>query len=379
MSWSPWVVDAISSAPHERPTPPEPPPAGLSEWVRADETEVHSLRRRLRAGPRARPLSLAPVLLGAAGLALAALWLVRPAEEVAPAEVFAVRGVQVRGPLVLDGWGTVQVDDSPQATSITLDEGVVRFSLDPEAQHDLEVRAGDVTVVVTGTVFDVAYVQDAVSVEVLRGSVRVEHGEHTVAVRAGERWPAPSEPATLQPVLPARPVLPPGPAQPPQARLEDQITPPDPMFLAYRALVSRLESGDDTIIVDLDAFASAHAEHPLGQSAAVLALLNRPLQPTERIDGIRALLAAGVEVGTMREHLALLLVEQGRHDEALVELRALCQRPAHPRFWAWRGILAHRAGADDEAQAALLVASAQREQLPQELREEVERRLATLR
>jgi len=77
--------------------------------------------------------------------------------------------------------------DSAERIHVQQSSGTVRYEVQPKPSRQFEVSVMGVTVVVVGTVFDVAVADGKVSVAVVRGRVRVIHRRRTVALAAGER------------------------------------------------------------------------------------------------------------------------------------------------------------------------------------------------
>ncbi|MGE0868646.1 MAG: hypothetical protein AB7P03_08795 [Kofleriaceae bacterium] len=77
------------------------------------------------------------------------------------------------------------------ATTIAVDRGRITARLWPGgAPHKLALEGGGVVATATGTVYSLAVTSQGASVEVERGSVRVEGADGAHSVRAGEIWPA---------------------------------------------------------------------------------------------------------------------------------------------------------------------------------------------
>jgi transmembrane sensor len=91
----------------------------------------------------------------------------------------------------LDAASAVSIGYSQDRRGIALLEGRAFFEVAPNAAQPFTVAAGDVTVTVTGTAFDVNLTADRITVEVQSGSVNVDiaSGAHRdlVALKPGER------------------------------------------------------------------------------------------------------------------------------------------------------------------------------------------------
>jgi len=88
-------------------------------------------------------------------------------------------------------------------------EGSVRFQVSPHPAHaPFVVSAGEVSVQVIGTEFEVARVGGEVGVRVLEGVVRVESSNLSVRVAAGESWSSAQAPSPASsPVAPPEPEI----------------------------------------------------------------------------------------------------------------------------------------------------------------------------
>jgi transmembrane sensor len=102
------------------------------------------------------------------------------------------------------------VEVGPQAVTVRLEAGSARFSVTPNPVRPFRVLAGDVTITVLGTVFDVARESSGVRVSVERGRVRVANASTTRDLGAGESTlvvasaqAAPEAPSAALPIVPA--------------------------------------------------------------------------------------------------------------------------------------------------------------------------------
>jgi len=156
-----------------------------------------ALRQRQR-----RAMTLRAVLAAGAAvsLALAGGLIFRRAVRRAPLEVAAASATG-QAPLaqrilrLSDGSTAVAldpeteielVDEHPDRVGLSLVRGRGRFEVTPRPTRTFQVRAGDVTVTVVGTVFTVERVADRVGVGVQRGTVRVDWAAGSALVRAGQ-------------------------------------------------------------------------------------------------------------------------------------------------------------------------------------------------
>jgi transmembrane sensor len=91
----------------------------------------------------------------------------------------------------------VAAEVSPTRVRVRLDGGAARFEVTPRSNRLFEVDAGPVAVRVLGTIFSVDRSGQDVSVSVERGRVRVDSGDGSVVVAAGERRPFVSSAAAV--------------------------------------------------------------------------------------------------------------------------------------------------------------------------------------
>jgi transmembrane sensor len=91
------------------------------------------------------------------------------------------------------------VEVGPQAVTLRLEAGSARFSVTPNPARPFRVLAGDVTITVLGTVFDVALEAGGVRVSVERGRVRVASAATTRELAVGENAFVTSAPAAEPP------------------------------------------------------------------------------------------------------------------------------------------------------------------------------------
>jgi hypothetical protein len=190
-------------------------PLSEQRWSKIE----HSLFARLDAGefpsthhsPRTAGFSAVRAgswAVGLAAVALAAVFVLAPLRSVTPSVSRISTGV-VASHVALPG---VVLDVSPESAVvvsgsteesafIALDRGQVTC----EVAHrrpgaPLIIQAGEVSVEVVGTRFSVTRKDDAATVSVQEGVVRVKFREQTALVRAGETWPfAPLQVASVQP------------------------------------------------------------------------------------------------------------------------------------------------------------------------------------
>ncbi|WP_341908846.1 FecR domain-containing protein [Ferrovibrio terrae] len=90
--------------------------------------------------------------------------------------------------IVLDASSAVDAAVDAARRNITLRRGEAHFAVTPDAARPFVVRAGDLTVTVTGTAFTVGMTERSYTVAVAEGAVTVRHGMHdAVALSPGER------------------------------------------------------------------------------------------------------------------------------------------------------------------------------------------------
>lgn len=140
--------------------------------------------------PRRMPRSLAAMVL-AACLGLALIW---PGFTGFGADYSTGTG-QVRDVALSDG-STIALDAGSAADAtfdasrrtVTLRRGEAYFAVTSDAARPFVVRAGDLTVTVTGTAFTVGMTERSYTVTVAEGAVTVQHGvQDAVALSPGER------------------------------------------------------------------------------------------------------------------------------------------------------------------------------------------------
>ena len=139
------------------------------------------------------------------------------------------------------GASLVAVRDGASGSLVLLERGVAHFAVPPRAFRPFVVQAGDVTVEVVGTRFEVSRSEAAVRVHTTEGIVRVVAGDRTTLLRAGATWnSAGSSP-------PAAPLIDGGPEAAPGATVRGDSEPPAPANPAARAstTVSRPRSSAD--------------------------------------------------------------------------------------------------------------------------------------
>ena len=123
--------------------------------------------------------------------------------------------VETASPFTMDAGGVALFDDGTRAVptvdgtdlvvasvtdsrvSMRLNDGSARFEVTPDRTREFEVVAGDVTVTVLGTVFDVTRDGDDVRVDVTRGRVRVDGPHGSTLLTNGMSSDFPAAQATL--------------------------------------------------------------------------------------------------------------------------------------------------------------------------------------
>ncbi len=314
---------------HELPTPPEVRDAARA--TRSSQAEVDGLLARpMPPLPTQRYLLLRPALVGAVvGALLTLLVVLAPGRERTPEIASFPVGsdlvldggpVVALGPSVgLNGLGRVSVRQAEiDRTIVSVASGAVRFVFHPaEAGHELRVLAGDVEVQVTGTIFEVQRLDDAVRVWVEEGRVLVHHRGSSQPVLAGESWsyapPEPDEvPDRVEPAAPA-------PGAEPEAATEPEPPPPDPAGLAFRALREGFAAGEDAspLLDRVDAFLVQWPTTVHDHEARVLA-----------VDLAQRVEAAPLVIARIDD--LLQRYPESVHRAGLVSLRARLAAPSEP-------------------------------------------------
>ncbi|MEM9693050.1 MAG: FecR domain-containing protein [Myxococcota bacterium] len=158
---------------------------------RAQRVALAAWQRRASAEDDEEPpkipmqrVSRRSVALGAAVLALvalAALWLRSPADPSTLAYRDGSRSTLGEG-------ATVQIlVERDDLVEVEQRSGKVRYSIERRPDRTFRVRAGEVTVTVLGTVFEVTRGPDGVDVSVERGSVRAESATTSAKLGPGDR------------------------------------------------------------------------------------------------------------------------------------------------------------------------------------------------
>ncbi len=319
--WPPEVEEALRPTGQEldRLADPGPAPAWCAEATQPSALEVERLLARARQ-PLRRPLLRRPVL--AAALALLALlaWLWWPRAPELPVGTTAslpAQGQLLFGPSIqVSGDGRIQVLRSDeQGAELELLAGHARFEIDPAGpRRQLSVRAAQVRIQVTGTIFTVERQGPQVAVAVERGAVRVQRPEGGFQLLAGERWHTEGTatardlathpelaipPATVSepdrgaearlpdtvsaPVVPAQPEALSEPLENPQPAVEVEID-PQRAARAYAALLSQQDRDPEAQLAEIEAFLEAYDASPLAAEAALLRLQQLPqVLPAEEV------------------------------------------------------------------------------------------------
>jgi len=303
-----------------------------------------------RVWPRA-----AVALMAAAAVVL--LWFV---SVVQPEPVSQIVGL---GPSIeVSGPGNVvalQVDAAGAEVEVT--DGLARFEVDPNGvARNLRVRAGDVTVVVTGTLFTVEVSEAEVAVAVVRGSVDIHADGRVLAIVAGESWRS-GEPVVTAPESGVRDVelvpvaVPDAPTKPEAPMPAGSETDVSAVFA--RLLVRVDDRSDETIEADLLAFIVEYPESPLAVEARTLHIQHLSIaDPAGAVSAIDGLLEAEPEtprrVSLLRMRATLARDRLQDCGLALGSYRIL-DALGDVEAAAWRGICAHSLGFDEEAEDAL--------------------------
>jgi len=306
------VTGAVRPGPEElaRLQPPPPAPAYAAQATASTAAEL--ARLRLRVPRPARPPRRGLLVAAAVALVLLAALLhgQSPAPHPVPGElaVLTQDAWLAFGPSIrVWGDGRLSVLRSGEGgTLLDLLEGGAWFEVDPEGeQRSLEVRAGEVSVQVTGTRFFVEHA-GLVRVQVERGSVRVRRPAGALTLVAGEVWSsevaAPvalaelPEPSTAAPsvaaqrapapvTLPAPVVVLPAPAVLPAAPEAAGELSPD-LALAWAAILDHRQQGvpAQALVLEIERFLEGCAQAPLCADAAMLRLELLPsLLPGEEV------------------------------------------------------------------------------------------------
>jgi transmembrane sensor len=141
--------------------------------------------------PRRMTRSLAAMVLLAACLGLALIW---PDFTGFGADYSTGTGqsravaLSDGSTIVLDAGSAVDAAIDAARRNITLRRGEAYFAVTPDAARPFVVRAGDLSVTVTGTAFSVGMTERSYTVAVAEGAVTVRHGvQEAVALSPGER------------------------------------------------------------------------------------------------------------------------------------------------------------------------------------------------
>lgn len=167
---------------------------GLSD--RDVERLVSGARRRRHRGFSTRRVLVAAGAAAALALVLGVAMSHRAPRPRAPEVAAAPRPAPASRVLRLSDGSTAApldaqtdielLEERPDRVRLSLARGRARFEVTPQPKRAFMVRAGDVTVVVVGTVFTVERVADRVGVAVQRGTVRVEWADGAALVNAGQ-------------------------------------------------------------------------------------------------------------------------------------------------------------------------------------------------
>jgi hypothetical protein len=266
------------------------------EPLRPTAAEVTRLRARVRAPARQKMPMAGVAALAVAAIVLVVLGLSAPQAPL-PIEVALTLAAEPSaiGPSI-ETWGDARVVAHPRSDGavVEMGRGTAWFEVDPRGEaRALDVVAGDVTVTVTGTRFQVVY-EDAVTVRVERGSVRVRHPGGVEVVKAGGSWtnarPAPEPVVEVTPPAAPAPLAAPAGKAPRIAVIETpRPSPKKPAALAapeppaepdaaaaeareFAALLDAADRGEPDVVAKIEAWLSAHPTGPLAAEAEVLRL-----------------------------------------------------------------------------------------------------------
>ena len=300
-----------------------------SDLAEGDDVSVARVDARLRAPARSvtRGWSLPAWVTAAAVGATAALvvLVMRPAQVIAPpvmdvgVEVVAgadglvssLPGGEASFSLMPGGALRRVADTDGRLPALELDRGIVTVDVTPGTLPGLVLDAGAVRIAVLGTSYVVSRDEDLVTVSVLRGLVRVEHGERVEQLGAGQSFSTAEPPRDVpQEVAMAPEELPteaPGEIEAPTAAGEEPVTeadllalsPAESEFLDLQDMLARGTPAEEL----LTATSGYLERHPAGQFSA--------------------------EVEALRVEAT---AQSGRHREAFDLAGAFCAaHPANPR------------------------------------------------
>ncbi|MCB9675795.1 MAG: FecR domain-containing protein [Alphaproteobacteria bacterium] len=327
----------------------------LSEATEPLDDEVHAVLARGFAPAPRRATWAAPLALAALVLVVIGAWLARP-------EPPWRMGGSAR-------WAAVQ--EGP-VTVVTQQRGLAAWEVDPVAPSGhFQVRAGDVTVTVLGTVFLVDHQPPEVTVEVREGRVQIDHPWGRTILSRGERWVRSEEAArhrvddAVDVLLPGRTVAVLVPTAPVRTPRPEAPAPAEDPGEALADLITRVEAGErsDDLLAALESFARGLPEaHPLAGEARTLAMVvGADVWPA---DTAMVALDAWLVQHPRHPHRTRLVEARAtvararlqRCDLALPDYRVLAAGPRGPasaRAAAWQGLCAASLGMDDEAANAL--------------------------
>jgi len=168
---------------------------------------LSAARREAARAPRPlRRLRNRAAVLAVTAMAAAIAWFAVPMLQVRLAADYVTRNAELRdlvledgSRMTLDAASAVAIDYTPARRTVHLLSGQAFFEVTPSTQRPFVVRAGPVSVTVTGTAFDVGTSDGGVTVEVQSGTVAVARdGRGTLDLRGGQRLKIASSGSVVQ-------------------------------------------------------------------------------------------------------------------------------------------------------------------------------------
>ncbi len=328
-------------------------PDVLDVCVDVTEPSESEIERTVAFRPtRRRRWPVAVAILAAVAVLLVAFlgWPTSSQEVVSPVVGFGP-SIEVSGP-----GEVVALNVDVDGAEVEVVAGLSRFEVDPHGVgSNLRVRAGDVTVVVTGTIFTVEVSDPGVTVAVIRGSVEIHTDGRVLPIGAGETWRSIEQEVEEPPVpLLPRPVLEPAaiPEVAPVAALAV------PAAEVYVSLLERVERGDRTVAPELLAFVAEYPDSPLASEARVAHVEFVAVDdPAAAVVAIDDWLSDEPEtprrISLIRMRATLARDRLKDCGLALPSYRVLDDELSDPEAAAWRGICAAALDLGEEARDAL--------------------------
>jgi TolA-binding protein len=236
---------------------------GEARWDRLEKRvlEARERDRETEATPSRRPWRLAPFVVAGGLVAAAAAAMVvvlvqpaAPAANIQPMRIVTPAGAPTRvrvgdAEVLVAGDSEVEIAQAGGGITVSLVRGVVDCEVAPREQRPpFVVVAGDVTVTVVGTKFQVEK-REAVRVTVTRGKVNVRSPSGERAVAQGESWASGDVVATAKPKPEPEPEPRAQPEPEPQPQPRAQPEPQSqsqPVVSPEKALLEKAEALDKT-------------------------------------------------------------------------------------------------------------------------------------